>query len=256
MSARLPEGAERLRLASWNVRSGWALDRASFWPLRRSRVAEVLARIDADLWGLQEVFWFQRRWLLRHGLPAGRWAHAGDGRGRCRRGEAVPIVWRRERLQAHGHATRWFGPTPDRPGSRGRQAGAPRVATWVDLAWAGRRVVVVNAHLDDRSAEARHEAAVQVADAVGRAAEMPHVVMGDFNATLDDDELQPLLAAGLRSALPAAAGPTATAFEREEGRRLDHVLVSSHWAVVSAEVATGAGRASDHYPVVADLELR
>ena len=55
------------------------------------------------------------------------------------------------------------------------------------------------------------------------------------------------------SALPAEAPPTATAFETETGRRLDHLLVSSHWTVRSAVVWTKPAPASDHYPVVASL---
>ena len=101
------------------------------------------------------------------------------------------------------------------------------------------------------------KAAEQIASwAADRADDLPLVVAGDLNATLDDAELAPLLAAGLRSVLPDDAGPTATAFETEDGRRLDHVLVSHHWEVGSAEVAHRAGTASDHYPVVAELRLR
>jgi endonuclease/exonuclease/phosphatase family metal-dependent hydrolase len=40
--------------------------------------------------------------------------------------------------------------------------------------------------------------------------------------------------------------------------RIDHILVSDHWAVHGAEVVTEKPRGrfpSDHWPVVADLEL-
>jgi endonuclease/exonuclease/phosphatase family metal-dependent hydrolase len=220
-------------------------------------VREVLAELDADVVGLQEVFAFQRRWLLANASPAGEWADAGDSRGRGGRGEAVPVLWRQDRLAAARRATRWFGDEPERPGSRAPHAGAPRIATWVQLDDAdGHRLQIVNTHFDSTSADARLAAAEQLAHELATADDLPTVLLGDFNATLEDPELAPLLGRGLRSALLTSAGPTATSFEHEEGRRLDHVLVSHHWEVTSAEVWTSAAKASDHYPVVADLDLR
>jgi endonuclease/exonuclease/phosphatase family metal-dependent hydrolase len=136
-------------------------------------------------------------------------------------------------------------------------ASSPRVVTVVDLAVHGVSTVrVVNTHLDDRTPEARRSAAAQIAGWVAaRGDDVPLVVAGDLNATLDDDELGPLLESGLVPTLAPSAGPTATAFETEPGRRLDHLLVSRHWEVLSSDVVTSAGRASDHYPVVADLRL-
>jgi endonuclease/exonuclease/phosphatase family metal-dependent hydrolase len=217
-------------------------------------VAEVLERVGADLWGFQEVFGFQRRWLLGHGLAGGPWAHHGEGRSRCRRGEAVPVVWDRDRFGLVGARTVWFGPTPQLPGSRGTDAGSPRIATVAEL-WANRPLVVVNAHLDSSSPVARAEAAVQLVELVAERPRVPHLVMGDLNATLDDPELRPLVDAGLVPALPADAGSTATAFEQEVGRALDHVLLTPGFVVHRAEVRRDAGTASDHYPVVVELEV-
>ena len=245
-----------VRIATFNIRSGLSLDRRSLWWRRRAKVRDVLAGLDADVVGLQEVFAFQRRWLLGTDNPAGAWADAGDGRGSGGRGEAVPVAWRRDRLTVARQTTRWFGDEPERSGSRAAYAGAPRIATWVELDDTdGRRFRVVNTHFDSTSADARLAAAEQLAHELATADDLPTLVIGDFNATLEDPELAPLLGRGLRSVLAATAGPTATSFERGEGRRLDHVLISDQWEITSAEVVTGAGTASDHYPVVADLEL-
>jgi endonuclease/exonuclease/phosphatase family metal-dependent hydrolase len=249
-------GHEALRIATWNLRSGLSVDRRSWWPARRARVAGVLGAVDADLWGFQEVFGFQRRWLARRGLPGEGWELAGEGRNRWRRGEAVPVACRSGRLRIVHQETCWFGPTPLRPGSVDPAAGSARVMTCVQALTVGaRRIHVVNTHLDDASHEARRRAAKQVCGWLAGEPDLPVVVIGDLNATADDPELAPLFAAGLTSVLSAGAPPTATAFETEVGRRLDHLLVSHHWSVRSASVWTAAGAASDHYPVVADLEL-
>ena len=255
-------GGADLRVASWNLRSGLSIDRRSLWWARRRRVARVLAEVDADVWAFQEVFGFQRSWLVRHGLPGGPWGQAGDGRNRFRSGEAVPVAWDASAARLRSARTCWLGPRPDRPGSVAPGAGSARIATQVELELAGGRAVwVVNTHLDAHSDAARHAGAAQIVAwigdlSTGAVGNVPLVVTGDMNATLDDAELAPLLDAGLVSALPSSAGPTATAFGTEPGRRLDHVLVSAAWEVVAAEVVTGAGTASDHYPVVADLRLR
>ena len=250
-----PTRVVSVRVGCWNLRSGWSLDRASFWPLRRRRVAGVLATLDADLYGFQEVFGFQRRWLLRHGLGGDRWRDRGDGRNRRRRGEGVPVVWRSDRVGLRKARTVWFGPSPTRPGSIGTGAGAPRVATVAEMRIEGVAFVIVNAHFDNLTAGARREAAEQIVALVAERPDLPHLVMGDLNATLDDQELSPFLEAGLVPALAADAGPTATAFETEEGRAIDHLLVTPHWKVLRAAVRRDAGRASDHYPLVAELEL-
>ncbi len=246
-----------VRVATWNIRSGLSFDRRSFWWWRRPRVRDVLADLGPDVVGAQEVFAFQRRWLLRRCHPDGCWGAVGSGRGRGGRGEAAPVLWRTDRLEVTGATTRWFGEQPERSGTRAADADAPRIATWVDLDADERdsSFRVVNTHFASHSDRARHAAAAQLVAELTAAPERPTIVVGDFNATLGDAELAPLLTHGLRSVLPDGAGPTATAFEREPGRRLDHVLVSPEWEVVSGQVWSAAGTASDHYPVVADLRL-
>ncbi len=246
----------QLRLVSWNIRSGVSLDAPSFWWLRRRSVRDVLVGLHADVVGLQEVFGFQRRWILGHCPDGERWEHGGTARGTRAGGEAAPVLWDGGRFAGGWTTTRWFGDTPHERGSLAAGADAPRVATWVELGGGDvPRFRVVNTHLDAHSAEARRGAAEQIVAELATAAPLPTLVMGDFNATLDDDEMAPLVAGGLRSVLPDDAGPTATSFEREEGRRLDHVLVSPEWDVRSALVWAHASTASDHYPVVVDLEL-
>lgn len=242
---------------SWNIRSGASLDGTSFWWLRRRSVRDVLVGLRPDVVGLQEVFGFQRRWVLAHTPGPDHWDHCGVARGRWSWGEAAPIVWRRSGFELVSGTTRWFGDRPLVRASKAAGADAPRVATWVELRGAdgGPRFRIVNTHLDAHSIDARRGSCHQIVAELAAADEVPTVVLGDFNATLDDDEMAPLPASGLRSVLPHDAGPTATSFEREDGRRLDHVLVSDEWEVGRAEVWAHASTASDHYPVVVDLVL-
>ena len=244
-----------LRVATFNIRNGRALDGlVRSWPFRRRAVVAAIAALDADVVGLQEVYRFQLRSLLR-GLP--RCASVGEGRSVRRRGEHVPLLVDRGRVRVVEQTTRWFGDEPDRPGTRLPGARFPRIATLAVLEVGGTRLQVVGTHLDARSPQHRARSVEQLVSWLDPT--VPRVVLGDLNAGPDAPELRPLLDAGLREALPADAGGTNHDFTgRTDGARLDHVLVSPEVEVLAAEIAhpgRGGRLPSDHWPVVADLRV-
>jgi endonuclease/exonuclease/phosphatase family metal-dependent hydrolase len=246
----------RLRVASFNVRNGRALDGRNSWPCRRRAAAAAVAGLDADVVGLQEVFAFQQRSLLRR---LDGYVAVGRGRDDGRRGERTPLLLREATVRAVAHATRWYGDDPDRPGTRLPGARFPRIATLatVEVRATGALAQVVCTHLDASRRDARRAAAEQLAGWLDPS--LPRVVVGDLNARPDAPELAPLLAVGLRHALPPAAGGTNHDFTgRTDGQRIDHILVSEEVEVLAAEVAhprPGGRLPSDHWPVVADLVL-
>ena len=70
----------KLRVASFNVRNGLALDGWNSWlPFRWLAAKTVVRHLDADLLGLQEAYAFQA-WCLR---PRG-FGKTGDGRNQTR----------------------------------------------------------------------------------------------------------------------------------------------------------------------------
>lgn len=247
-----------MRFATYNIRSVRARDWASCWLRRRRALARRVAGIEVDVWAMQEVHASQVRWLARRALPVARWNVVARGRDADGGGEAVPIWWRTDRVEIVHTTTIWFGATPATPGTRLDGARAPRIATLAEARDPdGRDLVVVNTHLDERSARRRHASAVQLAGALAsRYPGVPTVVLGDLNCTIDDPELAPLLDGGLVPALAPDAGPTANHFGRRPGAAIDHILASEHWTVVSASVRADAGLVSDHFPVVAELQRR
>ncbi|MEZ5166587.1 MAG: endonuclease/exonuclease/phosphatase family protein [Acidimicrobiales bacterium] len=124
----------------------------------------------------------------------------------------------------------------------------------------GRRGLrVANLHLDGGRRRDRDSCLTQLLDWLGPRDDggfaRPTVVLGDFNGTLAEPGFAAFADAGLRSALPEAAGPTSNGFGRvEHQHQIDHVFLSRHLGVVAAEIRTDAGLASDHYPVVVELE--
>lgn len=246
-----------LRVGSFNIRNGRAIDGCRSWPFRRRALARAIEALDADVLGLQEVHRFQLRWL-RGRLPS--YDIVALGRDPGDRGEGCPILVRRARATIVRHETWWFGDDPQRPGLRLEGAHFPRIATTcrVELREAGTLLDVTNTHLDERSGARRRRSAEQIAARLDPS--VPQVVMGDLNADPSSDVLAVLTAAGLRSALADDAPGTFHRFTgRTDGRRLDHLLVDDRLEVVDASVQTlpdGARLPSDHWPVVATLRLR
>lgn len=248
--------AVRVRVATFNIRNGRAFDGRNSWPFRRSATVSSLDRLDADVVALQEVYRFQLRYL------APRLAHldgASTGRSRGDRGEHCPVLWRRQRFHPLRTRTLWYGGHHDAPGSRLAGARFPRIATIVLLAdrSTGDRFVVANTHLDERRAALRRLSLDQLVTWLDPA--LPTIIAGDLNAAPGDPELDPLLDAGFVDALPTPGPGSVHGFSgRTDGRRIDHLLVSAHWCISDSRVVTSPPTRrlpSDHWPVVADLEL-
>jgi endonuclease/exonuclease/phosphatase family metal-dependent hydrolase len=222
--------------------------------MRRGAAAATLSLLDADVIGLQEAYGFQLRALLRV-VPGYR--SVGGGRNGGGRGERCPLLNRRGRFRVLEHQTSWYGPEgPLSVPHRLVGASAARIATIATYAdgWNGRTFRVVNTHLDEHRPELRAHSAAQLAGWVDRT---PTVVLGDLNTVDDVAVFGPLLAAGLRPALPVDAPGTAHGYRLDgSGPRLDHILVTGHFEVLDASVVDHrpTGRyASDHWPVRATL---
>lgn len=136
----------------------------------------------------------------------------------------------------------------------------PRGALWVEIEAAGRRLQVINTHLGLLARERR----AQVAALLGRGwlghpdCRDPVVLLGDFNAVPRSGGYR-ALTRQLRDAQLARAGlrPAATFPALFPVLRLDHVFLRGDVRVVNAEVprSVAARAASDHLPLVVDLEL-
>jgi endonuclease/exonuclease/phosphatase family metal-dependent hydrolase len=79
----------------------------------------------------------------------------------------------------------------------------------------------------------------------------PALLLGDLNAPIESPELAPL--ATWTDGFAAAAGDAAR-ISTDTGARIDHVLVRGA-SVATCRVLREAGDLSDHYPVVAEIEV-
>lgn len=249
--------SEDLRVASFNVRTGLALDGAHLWWRRRHSLLTTIRDLNVDVLGLQELRGFQRRWLARR-LP--EFEFHGTGRSRFSSGEATPVAVRTNGtgLKVVSSRTRWFGATPDRPGSRIPGATHPRIATTVVVRSAdGTEIEATSLHLDQRSEKRRTASTRQLLGWLSDTG--PRIVMGDFNAGIAAGCTRSLLDTDYRSVLPTGGSGTFHGFTATtHAAPIDHILVSAELDVVDATVVERHDLhplPSDHWPVVATLRL-
>jgi endonuclease/exonuclease/phosphatase family metal-dependent hydrolase len=257
-----------LDVMTFNIRTAEGRDGDNAWPHRKELVAETIGRFDPHVVGLQEVLAEQIDFLEAE-LPQYRWVGVDRGlNGGTGLSEATPIFYRYRELVPVESGTFWLSGDPDQPSRRRR---ASRIVTWArfhHLA-SGRQIHVFNTHFTLRRGPGQLRSAEQIN---ARVASLPRgsavIVMGDFNAVAESsDTWRVATGGGLRDAWVVAdqrQGPplTSNGFgpppEGWEGR-IDWILVGGPITVPSVATIVHSARGrypSDHYPVLATLEIR
>ena len=239
-----------LRVASYNVHGCRGLD----GHCSEKRIAEVIAALDVDLVGLQELDLNRRR------------AGMVDQTAKI----ADELGWHRVfhpalRIGDEQYGDAILSPEPMRliqarelPSIPTRLCAEPRAAIWVEIETRIGTVQVINTHLGLGWRERRIQAELLVGpEWIGNARDdVPLVLMGDLNS-LPRSPAARLLAGKLRD-IRALVRPTPdlrTFPTRYPLVPLDYIFVNERLEVNTATVVrTQLARiASDHFPVLAEL---
>lgn len=260
------------RAMTYNVRLDTPADGPNRWSERRNLLVAQIELVRPQLLGMQEVLPGQRADLVSS-LPGYIFVGGGRDDGKLA-GEASPLAIERAAFRLVEGGMFWLSPTPEVP-SLGWDAGFRRVASWARLVRRsdGAPLLALNTHWDHQGKAAREGAARQIAQwiATHRRKGEAVVLMGDFNASLDEPSLQHLLSGegeGLALAdSRAAAGNRAVGatitfngyqIAPGTGGTIDHILLGAGASVVRYHALAEHfdGRlASDHFPVIADVAV-
>lgn len=257
--------AQSLRVMSYNIRYDNPADGLNAWSNRKGFLADQVRIADPDILGVQESLPHQIQYLAA-ALPG--YDHAGVGRDENGAGESTTIFFKKDRFEMTELKMFWLSDTPEVM-SKGWDAAIRRICTYVRLKdkESGRKLLVLNTHFDHVGVEARKKSAELIVSRIAaiNTSGDPVVLLGDFNAT---PESEPVLR--LRSSLSDARDVARESILPQQGsfngfdsgapaaNLIDHIFVSKDFSVTrfAMLVESKEGRyPSDHFPVVAELEL-
>lgn len=271
-----------LRVMSFNIRNDNDGDKGlSSWKVRKDKVASVIRFHHTDIVGLQEVLKDQLEYLDSH---LSEYDFIGVGRDDGEdAGEFVPIFYRKDRITLEDWGAFWLSETPEVKGSMGWDAACVRVTTWGKFK--DRRTNQIffffNTHFDHMGQVAMEKSAYLLLEKVEEiAADLPAIIVGDFNNTPDSkayriltnshgnalkdsklvsknghygcefsfhgfDALE-LLKRVQRGSIDSVSQLIDFIFIKNEIDVINHAILADNWDGVFP---------SDHMPVVADLKV-
>lgn len=256
---------EPLTVMSFNIRYDNPDDGRHQWSHRREAVVRMLADQKPTVVGIQEGLSHQVAYL--DSVLTG-YKYIGVGRDDGdRSGEYAAIFYDTTRLEAIQTGNFWLCETPDRP-ALGWDAVCVRIATWglFEDQTTARRFFAVNTHFDHIGTTARAESGrliIRKIDSI--AAGTPLVLTGDFNCTIEDQSLSPIMESMTDARPSASREPAYTFIGFDEGNDfverqiIDHIFLRdmhcAEFHVITDTYGVPAGQLSDHLPIVANLTI-
>ena len=179
-----------LKVMSYNIRMGVAKDGTNSWEYRYPATALMLQDQMPDVFGVQEAFDFQIRFIEDNFTD---YDCVGVGRDNGKsEGEHMSIFWNKKTIKMIKWGTFWLSETPEKP-SKGWDAACKRTATWALMKDknTGKMFYFVNTHLDHRGSEARRQGLNLIVSRIDEINQKgyPMVLTGDFNMKPDDAAL-------------------------------------------------------------------
>jgi endonuclease/exonuclease/phosphatase family metal-dependent hydrolase len=251
-----------LKVMSYNIRMGVAKDGTNSWEYRYPATAMMLKDQMPDVFGVQEAFNFQIKFIEENFTDYDSFG-VGRDNGKSE-GEFMSIFWNKKTVKMIKGGTFWLSETPEKP-SMGWDAACKRTATWALMKDknTGKLFYFVNTHLDHKGAEARRKGLELI---VSRIDEInpkgyPMILTGDFNIKPDNEALVGL-EQRMQSARKIAPKTDNNATFNNWGKAksdmvIDYIYVSGFSACPEYHTITekyGTWKyVSDHYPIYAKL---
>ena len=246
-------GRHHLRFAGFNIHHGADVDDV----VDLERIATIIAALDVDVIGLQEVdrFWQRSQYVDQ---PA----------------------WLADRLGMHAVFGANLLPGPEFPGDRDREYGTAILSRWPIVDWdntylprfdeheqrgllrarikaPGTAVTFLNTHLQHDNDPEREAQASAIVELAGRRPRNT-VLVGDFNTEPDTVAHGIVSRAFTDTWSRIGDGPGYTYQAPDPTVRIDYLWVGNGpgFAPVSMQTVTDDPTASDHLPVVGDFRVR
>jgi dephospho-CoA kinase len=259
----------QIKAMTFNIRMDTESDGVNQWKNRIGFCGDLIKFHQADIIGMQEAFIHQIRDIQKE-LPNHTWFGKGRDDGK-EAGEFSPIFYNKQKFKILQQKTFWLSDSCEKVGF-GWDAACRRVVTWGEFQdlKSGKKFFVFNTHFDHLGKVARRESSKLVLAKIKEIAKKtPVILLGDFNATPDDEPIQILkdeknadkLINSERISQNGHYGPVGSfnGFKSEkENSHIDYIFVKN--GVQCLQHATHSETwnnryPSDHFPVSATLIL-
>ena len=259
---------------TFNIRGGtwnWKVDGINAWPEREALNVCTIKRYAPDLIGFQEFEDVNLRAYQEH-LP--QYDHVmGPEYGSDRTRQHNSVFWDSARFEVIDSGGFWLSETPDQF-SKSWESSVVRSVAWIKLRSKPSGLVLYhwNTHFDHISEPARVGAAKVVLGKVGevQGGGVAIIITGDFNCLPDSDAYRQFRDYGFADTYVDAGHTdsdevfTAHEFKGEDHQdplRIDWILAlggAQRVVTTSSDIVRdhdGPVYPSDHYPVIADLQI-
>ena len=258
----------KVNVMSFNIRLDHVADSLNNWKYRKDVAAQMITYYAPDVVGMQEVLKNQLD-DLKNRLPEYTVLGVGRADGK-EKGEYCSLFYKTDRFDLVKSGNFGLSEMPDSIGIKGWDAACERIVTWAVLKdkVSGKELAAFNTHFDHIGKVARRESAVLLLAKIREiASDLPVVITGDFNGTVDSDPISVLMEGGMQntySASDVVYGPAWSFhdFGRipvEERQLIDFIFVNGQ--VVANKFRVIADKPdnvylSDHAPILANLTIR
>lgn len=257
----------KVDVMSFNIRLDHVADSMNNWKYRKDHAAQMIVYYAPDIVGMQEVVKNQLD-DLKNRLPGYTALGVGRADGK-EKGEYCSLFYKTDRFDLIKNGDFGLSETPDSIGKKGWDAACERIVTWAILKdkATGKRLAAFNTHFDHVGKVARRESARLILDKIKEIGEdLPVVVTGDFNGTVDSEPVVVLTECGMRNTRDIAEvvyGPAWSFhdFGRipvENRRLIDFIFVKGGVTAERHRVIGDKpdnGYLSDHAPVMTSLVI-
>lgn len=228
---------------------------------RTARVVNMVLKYLPDTVGFQETDF---AWIksLKAGIGS-IYDYVGEGRNGGDGGEYNPIFYNRSKFRLIESDTKWLSDTPDIV-SKYPESSLNRIYTYALLERIsdGRRIMVINTHLDHKSGEARTKQINVLIEFAKSCGDYPILISGDFNSEVTSGVYSTMQSSGFSDsstvAMQAQTAATFTSFGTKN-KIIDFIFVTPKLLNVTKYSVCGekidGDYPSDHHPVLIEYRL-
>lgn len=259
--------AQQITIGTFNLRFDNPRDSGNLWVNRAPVVANLIRFHGFDVLGVQEGLKNQLD-DISNALP--EYSRYGKGRDDGKEaGEHSAIFFRKDRFKLLKSGDFWLSETPDIPGKGWDATCCNRICTWVYLedVKSKKQFYAFNVHYDHQGVVARRESSKLILKKINEiAGTKPVMLTGDFNGGRDSEWYKTIATSEVladvngKVKFPYANNSSSNGFRTPRGQSvIDHIFMSkqftaSRWGILTD---TYFGKfPSDHFPVLAEVELR